>query len=882
MTETIKYPKRKFGLSFRINGVITVLLMVVLAVATFSYRSLQDLSDQISLLSQETLPTLNNTITLTASLEEVVHGTENLMNSDIQASRRIAYTETIASLDVIRSALRQNNNITDSEELATIIDILSSTTEDLNKLIDERITLADRAKQATHLISQWAVSDLQTPSGTSLLPIDPAYLSWFGKLRQLVIEAGRVSGEDNARTQNRIIRSANAQMRALETDLETLAPSWRTTAKRQFDGFVDHFISDGGLFETQKALNRTTARSQALARQMRVLVAELLRKTENLAANNSSQAQAATDQLAAKIKQEITLLLIGAILALSIAVLSYVFIERQVIRRLLSLRTAVTDRASGGDGPVPISGQDEVTDIGKAVQFFIEEIDGRQQQLQTNAKQLQSVIQLSPQAMCIATETKILYFNEAYMAVWDQINPNVPFDYKLGHRGIPRKLLMPSKVGQTVHVSRNAVKGTSGIVQWFDLASSSIEWHGTSARQIVIVDVTKQVQVEHTLEEARRKAEAAAQSKSNFLAMMSHEIRSPMNGIISVGEILEGSALNQDQRELVHVINQSAETLLTILNDILDLSKIEAGKLEITKSDFELSQVIRGVTNLLATSFEQKGLALKVNIDPNVPEHIHSDANRIRQILFNLLGNALKFTEKGHVSVNVSVHTSKASAGHTIRIAIKDTGVGIAANVIDRLFQPFEQADSTTARQYGGTGLGLSICKRLAELLDGKVTVSSSLGKGSEFMLDIPLEASTASVAMPTQETTEVVNDHGNHLQRILVVEDNKVNQLVIGKILKSLGYQWDTAEDGLNALELFDRDTHDLILTDLRMPRMDGFALARAIRADETTAKRIPIIALSADAMDETRKLSEQSGIDAFLTKPVKIDDVRQCLNSF
>ncbi|WP_262693146.1 ATP-binding protein [Kordiimonas aquimaris] len=883
MTKTATHSKHKFGLSFRINGVITVLLITVLAIATFSYRSLRDFSDQISLFSQQTLPALNNTITLTASLEEVVHGTESLMNSDIQASRRIAYTETVASLGIIRSSLsNNNNNIAESEELATIIDILSNTTEDLNKLIDERIMLADRARAVTDTIGQWVLNDLQTPEGDDAESVDPAYLSWFGQFRQLVISAGQVSGQNSARDQNRIIRASNRQMRTLERNIETLAPASRIKAQEQLEGFVTNYTSDGGLFEVQKALNGTTARSQALARQMQVLVAELLRKTEDLAASNSAQAQTASDQLAAKVKQQVTLFLIGAIFAIVVAALSYVFIGRQVIQRLLSLREAVTNRASGGEKPVPTDGNDEVTDIGEAVQYFIQEIDGRQQQLQANAQQLQSVIRLSPQAMCIATETEILYFNEAYISVWDQINPGIPFDYKLGHAGIPDKLLLPSKAGDTIHVSRHAVKGTSRIVQWFDLASSSVEWHGTPARQIVIVDVTKQVQVEHTLEEARRKAEAAAQSKSNFLAMMSHEIRSPMNGIISVGEILEGSNLNKEQRELVQVINQSAETLLTILNDILDLSKIEAGKLEIATADFELASVIQGVANLLTAAFEQKGLTLKVQVDPDVPKHIHSDENRIRQILFNLLGNALKFTESGHVNVNASLVTPNSKNEPLIRISVKDTGVGIAPEVIERLFQPFEQADSTTARQYGGTGLGLSICKRLAELLDGEIKVDSSVGKGSEFVLDIPLQIAVADEDTPTLTNEQSLETEGNQLKRILVVEDNKVNQLVIGKILKSLGYQWDTADDGLNALELFDRKTHDLILTDLRMPRMDGFALARAIRSDEEKGTRIPIVALSADAMDEARKLSQQSGIDAFLTKPVKVDDVRQCLNSF
>lgn len=890
-----QHNKRRFGLGFRINSVITVLLLVLLAIAVFSYRSLQDLSDQVNIFSSETLPALSNTINLTASLEETVHGTERLMNSNAQASRRIAFEETSSSLKVLRASLDSNQNLADTEELSTIIDILSTTTVDLNKLIEERIAQSAKLQNTNALINDWVSTDLSTPNLDKLAGINSDYLEWFGNLRQMVIGAGRIAGEDSVRDQGRIIRTTNRQLSSLENSLTSLDSYFQDIARKQLDGFRAHYIEPGGLFETQRALSSITARSRALARQMRVLVEELLRKTERLAASNSAQAQTATGALADKIEEQASLLLFGVVLACAIALLSYVFIEKQVIQRLMSLRTAVIDRASGGQKPVPADGHDEVTDIGKAVQFFIREIDGRQAQLQANAQQLQSVIRLSPQAMCIATREHMLYFNEAYIDVWNKLNPGVPFDVKRAHASIPKKLLRRTAKGSTNTISRHPINGQGGVIHWFDLASSDVEWQGTPARQIIGVDVTQQVQVEHTLEEARRKAEAAAQSKSNFLAMMSHEIRSPMNGIISVGEILEGSKLNKEQRELVQVINQSAETLLTILNDILDLSKIEADKLDIVKEDVDLTATVKGVANLLATGFKQKGVALNVDFNSDVPTHIYSDTNRIRQILFNLLGNALKFTEKGSVDLTVSRIVKQNSMtsnegevarnNDAINITITDTGIGISPEAIDRLFQPFEQADSTTARQFGGTGLGLSICKRLAELLGGQIILESTPGKGSSFTLQLPSHSETDhQTSSPVQEavSSDSYDTTEQNTKNILVVEDNKINQLVIGKILKTLGHKWDTADNGLNALQLYDPNIYDLILTDLRMPQMDGFALARTIRSDETNDTRIPIVALSADAMDETRQLCKQAGIDAFLTKPVKVEDVKACLNSF
>ncbi|WP_394805411.1 ATP-binding protein [Kordiimonas aestuarii] len=366
--------------------------------------------------------------------------------------------------------------------------------------------------------------------------------------------------------------------------------------------------------------------------------------------------------------------------------------------------------------------------------------------------------------------------------------------------------------------------------------------------------------------------------------MMSHEIRSPMNGIISVAEILDRGKLGKEQKQLVGVINQSAETLLTIIDDILDLSKIEAGKLAINRFDFDLPAVITGVADLLAPSFHQKNLSLNLNLSPDLPRFVHGDANRIRQILFNLLGNAAKFTEQGGATLTA---TSTELDGNeaTIDLVITDTGIGINREVLDRLFQPFEQADSSVARQYGGTGLGLSICRRLAQLMAGEISVSSKEGHGSTF---------TLTISLPLAKTPDDIRksniDHDTSVDlrqpegaqlHILVVEDNHINQIVIGKILRELGCSYDTADDGILALDKFGKNRYDLVLTDLRMPNMDGFALARAIRDGEDGENHMPIVAVSADAMEEARDESARSGIDAFLTKPIKIEDVRRCLES-
>jgi signal transduction histidine kinase/CheY-like chemotaxis protein len=466
---------------------------------------------------------------------------------------------------------------------------------------------------------------------------------------------------------------------------------------------------------------------------------------------------------------------------------------------------------------------------------------------------------------------------------------------------------------------------------------------------------------------AQREAEQANQAKSTFLATVSHEIRTPMNGVLGMVDILDHTPLNADQRDSLATIRYSASALLRIIDDILDFSKIEAGKLELERIELSTVELIEGVAEALAPQAASKGLKLAAYVAPDVPERVMGDPLRLQQILFNLLGNALKFTEAGYVRLSLE------RAGDALCIRVADTGIGLTEEQRQRLFQPFVQADSTTTRRFGGTGLGLSIVRRLAEAMGGSVAVDSAHGVGSTFRVTVVLDAAPASAPaarpldglalvlslgdpaearaiaryledagakvvvepvggfagiriagsssatpVPLLDSPAVAGQPGlarpwrrDALVRaatrafgrgmaevavkaapaptrlgghVLVVDDNSVNRRILARQVELAGASTDTAAGGEEALELMRRGHYDLVLADLQMPGMDGFDLARRIRAREREAQlaRTPILAITASALEDHEITTREAGMDGLVTKPVGIEQLRATLDGW
>ena len=447
--------------------------------------------------------------------------------------------------------------------------------------------------------------------------------------------------------------------------------------------------------------------------------------------------------------------------------------------------------------------------------------------------------------------------------------------------------------GQPLFNREEPCQGPAGEPRWN--LTTKVPFDDGSGRIIGVVgwgrDITEQKRIAEQLRQSKEAAEAASRAKSEFLANMSHEIRTPMNGILGMTELVLGTELTAEQREHLEMVDSSAHSLLTVVNDILDFSKIEARKLELDCIEFDLRDNLETTTKTFAIPAQRKGLELVCRVRPEVPARVRGDAFRLRQVLTNLLGNALKFTERGQVALEVASDPPDQDSV-TLHFSVRDTGIGIPKEKQELVFRPFSQADTSTTRRYGGTGLGLTISAHLVEMMGGRIWVQSEAGQGSTFhftaRLGVAEVAPTANVVEPARLVDIPVPTTGDSVRerrrglRILVAEDNRVNQILIVRLLEKQGHTTVLASNGLEALAALDKQAFDVVLMDVQMPEMDGFEAATIIRQRENDAgAHQPIIAITAHAMKGDRERCLAAGMDSYVSKPVRPEELFEAIDA-
>lgn len=554
---------------------------------------------------------------------------------------------------------------------------------------------------------------------------------------------------------------------------------------------------------------------------------------------------------------------------------------RAGVRRVVCRATPLHDENNQLSGYIGIF--DDVTEL-RIIQQKLEESERLYRLITNNSKDLITLHQADEYATrtYISPSVKdILGYSPDELAGKSMFDLAIPEDVQ--HLRDQGHMLLFEMKGD-VATAEFRVRRKDGSMIW--LESNASPFYDDSGKvigfQTSARDITKRKEFEIALQAAKEKAEEATRAKSQFLSMMSHEIRTPMNAIIGLTNLLLQETPRRDQIENLNLLKFSGDNLLTIINDILDFSKIEAGKIVFEHIDFDMKALLENTRLMLEQRALEKGVALYLNYPDDVPRMVKGDPVRLTQIVVNLVGNGIKFTERGYVALSLQ-HLGEEDGQHRIRFIIKDTGIGIAADKIDAVFESFSQAAADTTRKFGGTGLGLSITKRLINLMGGDVSVESQLGYGSEFSFTLHFEEGKLS-GNTQQHTTAALDDLKGKAIHVLLVEDNRINQVVASNFLRKWGITVDFANNGIEAVEMVQQQRYHIILMDLQMPEMDGYEATRQIRAltGDPYYQQVPIIALTASAMIDIKDKVIEIGMNDFMSKPFQPDELQTKLRRY
>jgi PAS domain S-box-containing protein len=853
-------------------GTVAVMILVAGILTWFSYSEIERL---LAAVTRTNLPSVANALKLSEATARLAAAAPALDGSQSQFQRQSNFIALQQHTERLLSLINQlAGTATDTgrvEELRSMIAAFSDNVVDRNILVDKRLQLLERSRSLAGVIVGLDMEIHRSMEGMAGDPTLAVVVLASNFLREAVVAGDlekvgelRAAYEEQVKRLPQLLDQAEADgghpIRARELTRRVMA------------------LGSGpeNVFELRTLQMLTAARLAAAADEGRDLVARtssavgrVVSVAEADAALNERRTEAAVSS------GRHTLLIVAMLTFFGPLLFVWLYLGRSLVSRLAGLAESM-HRIVGGDFQAPIggSGDDEIADMAAELVVFrdaMAKVQESTRALVKSEERLRRILDTSPLALAISrvSDNVILSVNPRWSELY-----LIPEHDAMGH-SVAHCYADPENRARLVALVRQRgfvpgfecrMKASNGHEFWAMLSAAQIEMDGEPAVIVSSTDITRHKEEEAALAEAKRTAEEASQAKSLFLATMSHEIRTPMNGVLTMAHLLEDMPLPAEQREMARVIRDSATSLLTIINDILDFSKIEAGKLQLELVETSVLDLVEGVADLLTLRAEEKGIALVTYVDPEIPDRVKADPVRLRQIITNLAGNAIKFTDKGHVGISVSAQPGQAGRV-TLRVEVSDTGIGLDAEQQARLFEPFMQADITISRRYGGTGLGLSICRRLVAIMEGDIGVISDLGRGSTFWVSLPLDV--------TSDKTEDGPDLGG--LSVLVMADGPALADGIRRYLDRQGAQVAVvagAEGAIAAVRAASLAgwSYDSVLLECGSDVRQCLSLAGSLESAAGGATSLKVAVMAGhDNLPTIKEAQGQGGLFAALAKPIR-----------
>jgi signal transduction histidine kinase/FixJ family two-component response regulator/HPt (histidine-containing phosphotransfer) domain-containing protein len=893
--------------------------LAILAIARFG-ASFNDIAatNLPSMIAANQLSDLSQTLVATAP--EIALADTQIRRQAIadQLKERVdALAPTIAGLELAGVDRRQVSDM--QRQLGALVTNLNGLDEFVRRRIEannalENImarlpSLAASVRNVTDVAIGERDGALQHPDA-NITPADRALAEWSATALECIT---LMLATPAVRTPSRLER-VNSELaglvEAMDTARRQLPAAVQSKIDRMHDDIVQFGMGSASLPEAQRVELQTETAIQTALRLIQQTSVAFVASVAAISSATQRDTERQSRYFSETVSYFTALSIAASILCLAAVVAIFSYVQRAVITRLTDLQQYMRAQVEGRPATLSTTGEDEITEIGKATQFFVTQIANREAVLRIVLDNMAGAVVMFDQDLNLAAWNRefgrLLDIPEEFLRDERSLSDfgrllSARGEYGVVDEGEVRRHIENARKhwviqrtrpdGTVLEVRHNLLPEGGFVSIYLDITQLKRREEALSAAKKAAEDArdaAEEARVEaaaarDTAEQARSEAEAANQAKSTFLATMSHEIRTPMNGVLGMVEVLEQQDLSEAQRPTVATIKDSGQALLHIIDDVLDFSKIEAGRLELEAMAFSLSGLVESALDTFRPQAFTKGIMLEAEIDAGSEDALIGDPSRVRQILFNLLSNALKFTERGGVYVRAG--TSSLGGGLArATLAVSDTGIGLTADECARLFQPFAQADTSTTRRFGGTGLGLSIVRRLAQLMGGDISVDSEPGVGSKFTVTFVLDVAPADSPLNTllrSKKTPPTFTPWPAGQRLLVVDDHPVNRQVLVLQLQLLGLDADTAVDGVEAFHAWAPGRYAAVLADIHMPVMDGYELAQRLRAAEAEsgASRTPIVAVTANATMGEDERCLAAGMDAYLVKPVTIERLRTTL---